>query len=118
MTGCTAASQPKSERRLGRDSLEGLAPALGAYQLQSQWTRDRGYWNLVCNSGIALGALAIADEAKDEASQIVGYALQSVPHGIANLYGRWSLAGGSVLLGTGDPCGMHSLLRAADRPWR
>lgn len=74
------------ERTPIRDAIlsKGLAPGLGAYQLESQWTRDRGYWNLVCNSGLALGALAVADEAKDEAGQIVRFALESIPHGIAN----------------------------------
>jgi hypothetical protein len=105
------------ERTTIRDAIlsKGLAPALGAYQLQSQWTRDRGYWNLVCNSGIALGALAVADEAKDEAAQIVRYALQSVPHGIANYTadGAWPEGPSYWEQATRAACTLFSALQTA-----
>jgi Heparinase II/III-like protein len=69
-----------------RDALlaKGLAPSMAAYQSQSLWTHDRGYWNVVCNSSVMLGALAIADEAEEEAAPLIRRALESVPHGIAN----------------------------------
>ena len=105
------------ERTTFRDAIvsKGLAPALGAYQLQSQWTRDRGYWNLVCNSGVALGALAVGDEAKEEAAQVVRSALESVPHGIANYTaeGAWPEGPGYWEQATRAACTLFAALQTA-----
>lgn len=74
------------ERGWMRDALvsKGLEAGLAAYQAQSQWTRDRSYWNVVCNAALAMGALAVADEAKAEATQVFRFAMQSLPRGLAN----------------------------------
>ena len=40
-------------------------------------------WNQVCNGGMNLGALAIADEERELAGEIISSALQSIPYGIS-----------------------------------
>jgi hypothetical protein len=57
----------------------GLEPALEAYSGGSWWPRAENNWNQVCNGGIGMGALAIADERPDLAAEILHQALQSLP---------------------------------------
>jgi hypothetical protein len=40
---------------------KGLKPALGIHRRKSGWTRVRHNWNQVCNGGIGIGALALAE---------------------------------------------------------
>ena len=63
----------------------GLEPGLNAYRGlpgYGGWVRGTNNWNLVCNGGLAMGALAIADEEPELAEQILRYGLQSVPAAI------------------------------------
>jgi hypothetical protein len=74
---------------------KGLDQALPIYQKQAWWTRDRFHGNVVCNSAMTIGALAIADEgvdksAHDKATEIFRSALDSIPHGLAS----WGTDGG------------------------
>ncbi len=75
------------ERAWMRDAIitKGLDPALPYYQRQTWWTREHYNWNIVCNSGMTLGALAVADDANAIAGEIVRGALESIPHGLATL---------------------------------
>ena len=58
---------------------KGLQPALQAYRQQERWTEAEHNWNLVCNSGISLGAIAILPEVPEVASQALASALQKIP---------------------------------------
>jgi hypothetical protein len=58
----------------------GIRPALRYYQngIPSGWAAHPDNWNLVCNGGIGLGALALADEEPDLAGTFLNGALQSI----------------------------------------
>ncbi len=60
----------------------GLLPGLAAYRSGRRWPAWNSNWNIVCNSGLALGALAVADEAPDIAGEILVRALSSIPIGL------------------------------------
>ncbi len=62
---------------------KGLDAALAAYKEPASWVTDDNNWNLVCNSGVSIGALALADEEPDRARRILDSALDSVRHGMA-----------------------------------
>ncbi len=60
---------------------KGLRPALASYNGSSPfgwWTKATHNWNQVCNGGIGLGALALADEEPDIAGKILHAALESI----------------------------------------
>ncbi|MGI6165786.1 MAG: heparinase II/III domain-containing protein [Limnochordia bacterium] len=57
---------------------KGLQPALDAYRHSAWWVNDISNWNVVCNSGVALGAIALADEYPELASTIMERALGSI----------------------------------------
>jgi Heparinase II/III-like protein len=71
---------PEQRRRL-RDAIveKGFKPALALYRARSSWTRVRHNWNQVCNGGLGLGALALADEEPALAGEILESALKSLP---------------------------------------
>ena len=57
---------------------KGLKPALTRDPERHWWATSRSNWNLVCNSGIGLGALALADVEPQLAADILHAALQSI----------------------------------------
>ncbi|HVM47256.1 MAG TPA: heparinase II/III family protein [Candidatus Acidoferrum sp.] len=57
---------------------KGLEPALKLYRAQSYWTRFHHNWNQVCNGGIGMGALALAQAEPQLAGEILHDALESV----------------------------------------
>jgi len=57
---------------------KGLRPAQSVYERGGWWARSRYNWNQVCNGGIALGALAVAEDEPELAAWIVHHAIQSV----------------------------------------
>ena len=57
----------------------GLQPAMEVYRSGKGWPRVDYNWNQVCNGGIALGALAVAKDEPQLASQIVAHAVASIP---------------------------------------
>src|SRR5690606_41473338 len=63
----------------------GLKPALGAAYRggkdgsMSGWATRHNNWNQVCNGGMILGALAIAEQEPALAEEILGYAIKSLP---------------------------------------
>jgi len=92
-----------SERRAIRTAIveKGLKPGLKVYQSKSGWPTRTNNWNQVCNGGLTVGALAIADEEPGIARQIVDYARKSIPiamkeyapdGGIVEGPGYWSYA--------------------------
>jgi hypothetical protein len=65
----------------------GLKPADECYAGRSPyqwWTRSTHNWNQVCNGGIAVGALAIAEEQPELAGRIVHAAVKRLPMAIVN----------------------------------
>jgi len=62
---------------------KGLNPGLAAYETQAPWINSRMNWNQVCNGGIGIGALAIADEEPDKSRVLVRNAIDSLPHALA-----------------------------------
>jgi hypothetical protein len=62
---------------------KGLRPALACYQKGGWWVSSPFNWNQVCNGGIGIGALAIADEEPALASSILEHARKSIPKALA-----------------------------------
>jgi hypothetical protein len=57
----------------------GLKPGLKAYQGSGWWHKSQHNWNQVCNGGLTLGALALADLEPQLAGEILENAIRSVP---------------------------------------
>jgi hypothetical protein len=57
---------------------KGITPALVVYKGDGWWAKAKHNWNQVCNGGITVGALAIANEERDLASKCVSYAVESI----------------------------------------
>jgi hypothetical protein len=57
---------------------KGLLPAKKVYDGDGWWAKCTHNWNQVCNGGIAIGALAIADEKPDLAAEILTAARRSI----------------------------------------
>ncbi|MBN2473604.1 MAG: heparinase II/III family protein [Pirellulales bacterium] len=70
---------PEQKQMLRRAIVEkGLRAAEPFYREQRWWTRSRHNWNQVCNGGITLGALAVAEDEPQLAAYIVYQAAHSV----------------------------------------
>jgi len=59
----------------------GLEPALSAYE-KSWWPKSEHNWNQVCNGGMIVGALAIAESEPRYAEQIIISAIESLPRAL------------------------------------
>ncbi|MGB2865238.1 MAG: heparinase II/III family protein [Sedimentisphaerales bacterium] len=59
----------------------GMEPGLTAYK-KSGWVRSEHNWNQVCNGGLIVGSLAIAESDPQYAEQIVAAAIRSLPRAI------------------------------------
>jgi hypothetical protein len=70
----------EEERRKLREALveKGLKPAAAVYRSGRGWPLARHNWNQVCNGGIAIGALAVAEEEPELAGWLVERALGSI----------------------------------------
>lgn len=58
---------------------KGLDPGLAAYASKAFWVAPHNNWNLVCNGGLGLGALAVGDVDKDKANAVLNNVLSSLP---------------------------------------
>jgi len=71
------------QRKTLRDAIAklGLAPGLLAYHTgqNGMFVKAKHNWNIVCNGGLALGALAIADEEKEIAGEVLASGIKSAP---------------------------------------
>jgi hypothetical protein len=76
------------ERGWVREALitKGLDQASLIYQQKTRWTQEHFNANIVSNSAMIMGALAVAEDARGKASEIVRAALESIPRGL-NTYG-------------------------------
>jgi len=61
----------------------GLEPGLIAYQ-ENWWAKSEHNWNQVCNGGLIVGSLAIAESDPQYAEQMVPSAVQSLPIALAS----------------------------------
>ncbi|MDQ3622928.1 MAG: PA14 domain-containing protein, partial [Verrucomicrobiota bacterium] len=61
---------------------KGLLPGRTEYVNRRGWTTSIYNWNAVCNGGLALGAMAVANEEPTLAREIINYALGSLPIGV------------------------------------
>jgi hypothetical protein len=70
----------EDQRALLRQAIleKGFKPALNLYRNHSGWTRMRHNWNQVCNGGIGMGALALADIEPQISAEILHDALESI----------------------------------------
>ncbi|MGQ9540796.1 MAG: heparinase II/III domain-containing protein [Armatimonadota bacterium] len=78
----------EEQRRVIREAIlqKGLEPGLKSYRGEwgyGWWVKSPYNWNQVCNGGLSLGALAIADEAEAVATEILESALRSLPLAMA-----------------------------------
>ena len=70
---------------------KGFTPALKLYRAHTSWTRMHHNWNQVCNGGIGMGALALADVEPELAGEALHDALESVQLAMAEFSpdGAW-----------------------------
>ena len=62
----------------------GLTPAMEAYSKNAWWTNCHHNWNQVCNGGIGVGALAIADQEPKLCGEILQNAVKNLPLAMVN----------------------------------
>ena len=60
----------------------GLTPAIDAYKKKAWWTQNSFNWNQVCNSGMLIAALALAETDPDMALDIVPRAVENLPYAL------------------------------------
>ena len=62
---------------------KGLNPGNEYYENKRHWASSASNWNEVCNNGMMLAVLAIADEEREAAEKTFKYALESMPLGLS-----------------------------------
>lgn len=81
------------DRRLLKNAIveKGLKPAMNVYEKDGWWARSLHNWNQVCNGGIGIGALAIADEEPELCGKILSAAVRSIPRAMRSFApeGAW-----------------------------
>jgi hypothetical protein len=83
---------PEQRATLQRAIVEkGFGPAMKLYRTHTSWTRMHHNWNQVCNGGIGMGALALADVEPQLAGEALHDALESVQIAMAEFApdGAW-----------------------------
>jgi hypothetical protein len=71
---------PEQRETLRRAIVEkGLRPAMKVYEGGRGWAKTTNNWNQVCNGGIGMGALAVAETDKQLAGEILHHAIKSIP---------------------------------------
>jgi len=75
----------RRQRATIRDAIvsKGLRPACVAYRKKTWWTRVSHNWNQVCNGGISIGALAVADEEPQTAAYVLNHAVKLIRNAMA-----------------------------------
>ena len=56
---------------------------LECYKRNNWWVTTHNNWNEVCNCGLTIAALAVAEDEPELAEQIVNYAVASIPNGLS-----------------------------------
>jgi hypothetical protein len=92
------------ERATVRKSIieKGLKPGLEYYRRNRRWANRGGNWCGVCNGGMIVAALAIADEEPELAREVLTKARKNLQHALAqyNPDGGWSEGPGYWSYGT------------------
>jgi dienelactone hydrolase len=71
---------PETRETIKRALIEkGLKPGIDVYEKGGWWTKSEFNWNQVCNGGMIIGALAIAETDPNYALKIVPAAVKSLP---------------------------------------
>ena len=70
----------------------GLTPGKAAYDAKAWWTTDPFNWNLVCNGGLAVGGLAVADLKPDLVRPLLYRNITNLPKALASYApdGAWA----------------------------
>ncbi|HMB96266.1 MAG TPA: DUF4962 domain-containing protein [Tepidisphaeraceae bacterium] len=63
--------------------VKGLRAGIEAYDSRAGWTEARHNWNLVCNGGLIVGALAVMDEEPHDAKEVLKDARSSIRYGMS-----------------------------------
>jgi hypothetical protein len=74
-----ALSEPDRQRIRGALAEKGLRPGAELQRKPAWWVSVRHNWNIVCNGGLTIGALAVADEQPELAASIFDVALANLP---------------------------------------
>jgi hypothetical protein len=79
---------PEEERGWIRKAIveKGLEPGLEVYDNRRWWVMATHNWNQVCNGGMTLGALAVAEDEPARAERVLRAAVESIPRAM-NSYG-------------------------------
>ena len=82
------------QRGLLREAIlgKGIRPATTIMQQRTGWSRARHNWNQVCNGGIGMGLLALADETPEVSAPLLASAIESIqlPMGEFAPDGAWA----------------------------
>jgi len=80
-----AIMSPEQREKVRRAIVEkGLKEGEKVYRKGTWWTKSSWNWNQVCNGGMTIGALAIADEEPELSRYIIEQAVQSIPRALVN----------------------------------
>lgn len=63
---------------------KGVQAGLDAHENKIWWSQSEFNWNLVCNSGLTIAALAVADEYPDQCDRLLEYTTASLPRALAS----------------------------------
>jgi hypothetical protein len=74
------AGMTASQRRTAADALlsKGIEPGFAEHAKRAFWTKASHNWNIVCNGGMAIAALALKRDAPDESARMLALSLDSV----------------------------------------
>ncbi|MBW3636175.1 MAG: heparinase II/III family protein [Armatimonadetes bacterium] len=106
---------PEQRTFIRRTMVEkGLNAGLENYRRGAWWIKATNNWNQVCNGGMILGALAVADEEPAVANEIIRHALVSLPYSMREYApdGGWNEGPSYWILSTHF---VASLLSALDK---
>lgn len=70
---------PEDDRRAIREAIleKGIAPS---YKGKEGWIDGTNNWNQVCNGGLSMGALAVAEDAPDRSAGVIARAMAGLPN--------------------------------------
>ena len=93
----------------------GLNPGMKCYKNKGWWVAGHNNWNQVCNGGMIIGALAVAEDEKQLADDTIRFALKSIPNGVGvyNPSGAYPEGPGYWQYGTSYTCLTTSALQTA-----
>jgi hypothetical protein len=63
---------------------KGIEPGLAAHANGAYWARGTSNWNLVCNGGLLLAALAVEQDEPERAARLIEQCLASAPRALAS----------------------------------